>query len=83
MGTLENIVAGITLLAAFLSFIGILTIISMLHYEQQQKKEHSTHIEKEVVNQEIKVFKQKIQELKTLVDKQNMGTAAAYKRFFK
>ena len=78
MGTLENIVAGITLLAAFLSFIGVLTIISMLHYEQQQKK-HSAHIEKEIVNQESKAFKQKVEELKRLVNKQQLGTAALVK----
>lgn len=74
----------ITLLAIQLSSLaGILITIALLfnrkkHYEQQQK-EHSAHIEKEVVNQEIKAFKQKIEELKQLVDKQQTGTAALVK----
>ena len=73
----------IVLAVQALSLVGILTTIAILfdrknHYEQEQKK-HSTHIEKEIVNQELKAFKQKIQELKTLVDKQQLGTSALVK----
>ena len=81
MGTVE-IVDIIVLAIQSLVFVGVLAIISMLfdrkkHYGQQ--KEHSAHIEKEVVNQEVEAFKQKIQELKQLVDKQQLGTNALVK----
>lgn len=73
----------IVLAVQLLSLVGILTTISLLFdrkkYYEQKQKEHSAHIEKEIVNQELKAFKQKIQELKHLVDTQQIGTAALVK----
>lgn len=65
----------IVLASQLLSLIGILTTIAILFdrkkYYERKQKEHSAHIEKELVNQELKAFKQRVKELKQLVNRQN------------
>lgn len=76
----------ITLLAVqALSLVGILTTIAILfhrkkYYEQKQKEyREQIEIEKIIIDQQIKAFKHKVQELKQLVDRQNILTEALVK----